>query len=1162
MTKRSILKSLVLLMVSAFLLGALCFVNIHSRASAETLSGKKLLYDYDAEEWNSLYATVDTTENAYPYGKMLSLNVTNQNNAYISYAKEYALNNLTDWTGAKYVIFYVENTATTQQGVRIILNSLDPDYANAQQFIVNPANSAGVVYLDNFTENSAATVSASTNNFIIPAQFKGYVKVAVSDSSNFKALLTGDARTPSLYLGDVQQINFRGSQSIRVDTTILSYDDDITSVLSEKDVLCGRSVSGENELTAIRNLYSDNTGYAYWDGPQSMMSSYITYDEYYTKMTFNAPISKIDATKSISPREKFLEYTLQNDWSKAKYFVMEIQNHATTVSQVYPKFVAYVDDARTVFMKEGKLPMFLKNKSDGSITYLSARETFNGRPLIQIPAGFDGYAVVPFEDFAEGVNNDLIPGGKRLKDYADNISTFNLQVTWYNYAQNFTVGTVGYAQNDLIKTDTSLPKIVNEGVVETVSLENTVTPIVGFVNHKVCNDEIASYSDGKFIINGSLATDGMITVNGLKELDKVDLINQNFVIFDLKNNSASEAKILFKIYTEGADLYKLPYGTRVFAVDGSGSYIMTGAETYLSIPAEFEGKIIVPFCSLVGQNGNEEVFDKTKITGFGFAMPKAVETNLEFTVPYFAQSIKAWKENASVVKLEQDEIAFENDTEVILGDTVTLAAVGGNTGGTVVYSIIEGQDFATLDGNGLFFVKAGNVTVRATKPGNEYYLDTVKETVFNISKKTPVIRNVSETVNLSGNITVVGDTDSDGDITVEYYINGEWKTSVPDTAGEYRVKISVSETDEYKPSEKEITLYIVNKYIPVIETEPTVSAVYYGDTLTDDLIANGTAKYNGQNVEGTFTFKQSITLDVVGEKEIYIVFTPTDVQTYSSVDIALKINVLKAKLKVTPDSLTCVYGEEEKALTYTVTGFKFDDETVLSGNLEREAGENAGRYLINSGTLTAGNCYEIELAEVYYVIEKAIPIVEVDEFSSFVYEHTDASKLKFTDFTASVAGKIVLEEKILSVGENTVSYTFIPEDAVNYKTVEGVLTITAHEVKVSRLEIKNLPDKTVYTKGEELDLTGLTITVKFNNGGQTEIGKEDVTVSGYSGNAEGKQTVTLTYREKTVDIEIEVKSVEVIFAKPGCKSNLNTDYIAAVCVFIALVVFAKKKRNA
>ncbi|TAN50020.1 MAG: hypothetical protein EPN21_09975, partial [Methylococcaceae bacterium] len=92
-----------------------------------------------------------------------------------------------------------------------------------------------------------------------------------------------------------------------------------------------------------------------------------------------------------------------------------------------------------------------------------------------------------------------------------------------------------------------------------------------------------------------------------------------------------------------------------------------------------------------------------------------------------------------------------------------------------------------------------------------------------------------------------------------------------------------------------------------------------------------------------------------------------------------RIAFQSAALAITPATLTIranaqskVYGGANRALAYTATGFRFDDNrALLSGALSRTAGENAGSYAIGQGSLTANGNYLINYLAANYAIAPA-----------------------------------------------------------------------------------------------------------------------------------------------------------------------------------------------
>ena len=61
------------------------------------------------------------------------------------------------------------------------------------------------------------------------------------------------------------------------------------------------------------------------------------------------------------------------------------------------------------------------------------------------------------------------------------------------------------------------------------------------------------------------------------------------------------------------------------------------------------------------------------------------------------------------------------------------------------------------------------------------------------------------------------------------------------------------------------------------------------------------------------------------------------------------------------------------------------------------------------------------------------------------------------------------------------------------------------------------PNKTEYTQGEELDLTGMTVTATYSNGTTQDVTAQ-ASVTGYDKDQVGAQTITVTYTEDTITV--------------------------------------------
>ena len=91
------------------------------------------------------------------------------------------------------------------------------------------------------------------------------------------------------------------------------------------------------------------------------------------------------------------------------------------------------------------------------------------------------------------------------------------------------------------------------------------------------------------------------------------------------------------------------------------------------------------------------------------------------------------------------------------------------------------------------------------------------------------------------------------------------------------------------------------------------------------------------------------------------------------------------------------------------------------------------------------------------------------------------------------------------------------------KTV--IQPITVEEKSITSIEIGKMPNKTQYVQNvEDLDLTGGTIIIKYNDNTTEEIPmtNEQISVSEFDNKEIGKAKIVLTYQNQTVEFEVEV----------------------------------------
>ena len=144
-----------------------------------------------------------------------------------------------------------------------------------------------------------------------------------------------------------------------------------------------------------------------------------------------------------------------------------------------------------------------------------------------------------------------------------------------------------------------------------------------------------------------------------------------------------------------------------------------------------------------------------------------------------------------------------------------------------------------------------------------------------------------------------------------------------------------------------------------------------------------------------------------------------------------------------------------------------------------------------------------------------------------------------TKFNYNVGESINTEGLILTVVYNngttkeiTEGFTFTPtkvekegiqEITVAYEGKTNTFVVGVSAGELTNIEVKAKPNKTVYTVGDTVDLTGLILKLTYNTGFTKEITEEFICTPTKL-DKEGTQTITVTYGEKTTTFTVTVKA--------------------------------------
>lgn len=133
----------------------------------------------------------------------------------------------------------------------------------------------------------------------------------------------------------------------------------------------------------------------------------------------------------------------------------------------------------------------------------------------------------------------------------------------------------------------------------------------------------------------------------------------------------------------------------------------------------------------------------------------------------------------------------------------------------------------------------------------------------------------------------------------------------------------------------------------------------------------------------------------------------------------------------------------------------------------------------------------------------------------FVGETFDNTGLVITAYyndntSEQVTGYTLSSPDMSAYGSKTVTVTF------DEKTVDFSILV----VDISGIEVKTMPAKVEYPKGDIFDTTGLSILVKYTDG--TSKTTTDYELSDFDSSSVGKKTITVTYKTHTATFKVTV----------------------------------------
>ena len=285
--------------------------------------------------------------------------------------------------------------------------------------------------------------------------------------------------------------------------------------------------------------------------------------------------------------------------------------------------------------------------------------------------------------------------------------------------------------------------------------------------------------------------------------------------------------------------------------------------------------------------------------------------------------------------------------------------------------------------------------------------------------------------------------------------------------------------------------------------------------------------------------------NIEGEQTITVSYTIEE-NTYTT---TFKVNVRNdvAGIKVTkaPNKTSYVKGEDLDLTGIEITA-TFEDGTTGVIELPEDKFTGYDKNTLGEQTVTVTYA-EGKTADFKVNVHNEVTGIEITKAptkTTYVKgEELDLSGMEVTatyeDGTTGVielpADKFTGYDKN-TLGEQTVTVTYTEGKTAEFK-------VNVHN-EVTGIEITKAPTKTLYVKGEELNLDGIEVTATYEDGttGVIELPADKFT--GYDKNTLGEQTVTVTYAEgKTAEFKVNVHNSEINNTKKDISkedSNMNT----------------------
>lgn len=614
--------------------------------------------------------------------------------------------------------------------------------------------------------------------------------------------------------------------------------------------------------------------------------------------------------------------------------------------------------------------------------------------------------------------------------------------------------------------------------------------------------------------------------------------------------------------------------------DGKSVTVTPGSEGKYNFTATENGTYTVTVTDNAGNTTTQEIeiknIDKTAPAlsisgGMKSAEELTLTVNASNTGGSDIQSVTVQKDSGEPANIEG------NSCTITAPGTYTFTAT---TGAGVTSTVTKTVHSVTIGTDAQLVVDGGKVTKPAdpTKIGytfdcwmngqSEWNFDSqvtgnlTLTAKWTLNKPTVTLRADKNNVTYGQSITLtaaVSHAASGLTYTYQWY-KGDSTTPIPGAnqstltlktvadSGSYTVKVTASDgtltSDQTTSSAVSVSIGKANP----VTTWPTASSITYGQSLSESTLSGE------QAVDGTFAWKDGSVNPASGSHAYTVIFTPTDTANYNSVEQSVTVQVDKATLTPSVDSVQdkTYDGNTSTTGTITLTGAVPNDSPTASGVFTFVgAGAGTGKTVNVTVTLDDGwgENYQLSTSELTATADispKTVGLTWIGN-TGLVYDGEPVS------VTVSATGLVNGDQCAVTVenGDKTDAGTYTAKatglDNPNYQLPDTgttqSYTIAPRPVKLSWSESSFTYDgseKTVTATIENL-VSGDIYALTYSGNAETEhgsytaevtaLGNDNYTLNGGTGLTHswsiGKAVVSFTVSGKSHTYDGEPKTAVV-----------------------------------